>query len=111
MLMNAVTTATVTTVNLVPTAANAAHTALTGVDTLLTTTNRALNVLDANAASWERRSLTDIKYRESNESETALRAAALNLANADMQLNQTLGRNGPTLNDLYDQHYQRLSKI
>lgn len=107
MLMSSLNTAVVTTVNLVPTAAHAAQTALTSVDVALTITNRGLKVADAHTASWERKSLESIATNEKHEVEDAKDAAALTRASTKRQLRLTLAAD-PELAQLFAEERAKL---
>jgi len=93
MIVNSLNTAATTTINLIPTAANVAATAIQSVGTAVTVLDRGLNVADAASAKWERVSLQSYEYNEVTEKKDALNAAALRMASAQDSLDTTLESN------------------
>ena len=107
MLMSSLNTAAVTTVQLVPTAANVAATAIGTIGTAVTVVDRGLNVADAASAKWERVSLASYKYDEKSETKDALHAAALRMASTRRSLETTLQAD-PTLKSYFDEAISEL---
>ena len=111
MLLSSLNTAAVTTVSLIPAAAQVADSLITGVGKSTTMLNSALNVAEANVTAWEKSSLAALKLGADDEHAAAVTSAALKRAQQDHALDQALNRPGKTLNEYFESHHKRLNKL